>query len=79
MGKVGHSRFHLSANVYDGVATSASPSAFGSGRERDVNVLGLESEELVDDNMIVDEHDAVLLIGTTAVEIPTGSDSLLME
>jgi hypothetical protein len=44
-----------------------------------VNTLGLESEELVDDNMIIDEHDAVLLIRSTAAEIPAGSHGLLME
>jgi hypothetical protein len=44
-----------------------------------VNTRGLEAEELVDDNMIIDEHDAVLLIRSTAAEIPAGSHSLLME
>jgi hypothetical protein len=44
-----------------------------------VNVRGLESEELVDDDMIVDEYDAVLLIRSIAVEIPAGSDGLLVE
>jgi hypothetical protein len=57
--KVGHSRLHFVTNVYNGVATSASASVFGSRRERDVDTRGLESEELVDDNMIIDEHDAV--------------------
>jgi hypothetical protein len=47
--------------------------------KRDVNIRGLESEELVDDDMIVDEHDAVLLIGSIAIEIPAGSDGLLVE
>jgi hypothetical protein len=65
--------------AYNGVATSASASVFGSRRERDVNTHGLESEELVDDNMIIDEHDAVLLIRSIAVEIPAGSHGLLME
>jgi hypothetical protein len=53
--------------------------SFGSRRERDVSIRGLESEELVDDNMIIDEHDAVLLIRSIAVEIPAGSHGLLME
>jgi hypothetical protein len=44
-----------------------------------VNTRGLEAEELVDDNMIIDEHDAVLLIRSTAAEIPAGSHGLLME
>jgi hypothetical protein len=44
-----------------------------------MNSLGLESEELVDDNMIIDEHDAVLFIRSTTAEIPAGSHSLLME
>jgi hypothetical protein len=66
-------------NVYNGVATSASASVFGSRRERDVNIRGLESEELIDDNMIIDEHDAVLLIRSIAAEIPAGSHGLLME
>jgi hypothetical protein len=44
-----------------------------------VNTRGLESEELVDDNMIIDEHDAVLLVRSIAVEIPAGSHGLLME
>jgi hypothetical protein len=44
-----------------------------------VNIRGLESEKLVDDNMVIDEHDAVLFIRSTAVEIPAGSHGLLME
>jgi hypothetical protein len=72
MSKVGHSRLHFVINVYNGVATSASASVFGSRRERDVNTRGLESEELVDDNMIIDEHDAVFLSRSIAVEIPPG-------
>ena len=44
-----------------------------------MNVRGLESEELVDDNMIVDEYDAVFLIRSIAIEIPAGSHGLLME
>jgi hypothetical protein len=44
-----------------------------------VNIRGLESKELVDDNMIIDEDDAVLLIGSIAVEIPAGSYGLFME
>lgn len=47
--------------------------------ERDVNTRGLEAEELVDDNMIIDEHDAIFLIRSTAAEIPAGSHGLLME
>jgi hypothetical protein len=66
-------------NVYNGVATSASASVFGYRRERDVNIRGLESEELVDDNMVINEHDAILLIRSIAVEIPAGSYGLLME
>lgn len=47
--------------------------------ERDVNIRGLKSEELVDDYMIIDEHDAVFLIRSIAVEIPAGSHGFLME
>jgi len=64
---------------YNGVATSASTSVFGSHRERDVNTRGLESEELVDDKMTIDEHDAVFLIRSIVVEIPARSYGLLME
>jgi hypothetical protein len=51
---------------------------FGSPRE-DVNVRGLESQELVDHDVIVDEYDAVLLTRAIAVEIPARSDGLFVE
>jgi hypothetical protein len=35
--------------------------------------------ELVDDNMIINEHDVVLLIRSIAVEIPAGSHNLFLE
>jgi hypothetical protein len=44
-----------------------------------VNVRRLESKKLVYDDMIVNEHNAVLLIGSIAVEIPAGSECLLVE
>jgi hypothetical protein len=45
----------------------------------DVSVRGLESEYLFDDNMVVNKHDTILLIGTTTVKIPAGSNGLLVE
>ncbi len=44
-----------------------------------MNTRGLESEELVDDKMTIDEHDAVFLIRSIVVEIPARSYGLLME
>jgi hypothetical protein len=67
------------ANVNNGVATTASASAFGVPPRSDVNVRRFESQELVDDDMIVDEHDTVLLIRATVVEIPARRDCLLVE
>jgi hypothetical protein len=38
-----------------------------------VNIRRLESKKLVYDDMIVNEHNAVLLIGSIAIEIPAGT------
>jgi hypothetical protein len=44
-----------------------------------VNVHGLEPEQFLDDNMVLDQYGAIFFIGAIAVEIPTRSDGLFVE
>jgi hypothetical protein len=44
-----------------------------------MNARRVQSEELLDDDMVVNKHNAILFIRPIAVEVPTWRDRLLME
>jgi len=54
-------------------------SIVGPTKKGFVNVHGLEPEQFLDDDMVLDQNGAIFFLGTIAVEIPAGSDGLFVE
>jgi hypothetical protein len=79
VGKVGHPGLHFVANVDNRVAASANASVKKKEEIERGSVRGFEAEEFFNDNVVVNENNAVFFIRTTFVEIPAGGDSLLVE
>lgn len=79
MSKVGHSCLHFMANVDNGLTTSACVNQCLVRAKGNVNVRGFETEDLLDDDMVIYEHNAILFTRPIAVKVPAGSDGLLVE